>query len=280
MKYIGAHVSIAGGVEFAPLHAAQIGATGFALFTKNQLQWRAKALTPEEIAAFQANCRAGGFAPEAVLPHDSYLINLGQPDLEKRKNAQNAFIAEMQRVEALGLVYLNFHPGSGVGLQSDEDTMKAIAEGIRMALAETDNVTAVIENTAGQGSVVGHSFAQLARLIELVNQPERTGVCIDTCHAYAAGYDWLAEDGYDRIFAEFEREIGFGFLRGMHLNDTKGKLDSHLDRHDGIGKGLLGSELFTRLMRDPRIDNIPMILETPDESAWPTEIAWLKSQMG
>ena len=277
MKYFGPHVSIAGGLFNAPDRAAALGATGFALFTKNQRQWMAPPLSDEECAAFREHCAARGYAPSAILPHDSYLINLGNPDAEKRRKATQAFTAELKRVEALGLTMLNFHPGSGLGETDTEATLRNIADGIRQALAETGSAVAVIENTAGQGNVAGRSLEELQRLLELVDSPDRSGVCLDTCHAYAGGYDLASEEGYAQFFGEFERRIGFANLRGMHLNDTLSAQGSHLDRHAPLGTGLLGKDLFRRLAADARLDGIPMILETPDEALWPQEVEFLKS---
>ena len=276
MKYFGPHVSIAGGLFNAPDRAAALGATGFALFTKNQRQWMAPPLSDEECAAFKERCAAHGYTPAAILPHDSYLINLGNPDAEKRRKATAAFTAELKRVEALGLSMLNFHPGSGLNETDTETTLLHIAEGIRAALSETRSAVAVIENTAGQGSVTGRSLEELQRLLELVDSPDRCGVCIDTCHADAAGYALASEEGYTRFFEEFGRRIGFKNLRGMHLNDAKAETGSHLDRHAPLGQGTLGKDLFRRLAQDDRLDGIPMILETPDETLWAQETAFLK----
>ena len=275
MKYFGAHVSIAGGLFQAADRAKELAATGFAMFTKNQRQWRAPAITDSEAKEFQAHLDDSGIPPEGVLPHDSYLINLGNPDPEKRKNATGAFVAELQRVERLGLKYLNFHPGSGLGAAL-QDTLQAIAECIRQALSETTTVIPVIENTAGQGSCAGKSLEELQRLLELVHD-ERCAVCIDTCHAYAAGIDLASPEGYDAFWKEFESRIGFGRLRGMHLNDTKSALGSHLDRHAPLGEGNLGWTLFERLAAEPRLDGFPMVVETPEPEKWPAEIARLKS---
>lgn len=275
MKYFGAHVSIAGGVHNAPLAAAAIGADGFALFTKNQRQWIAPPICAEEAAAFARNCRDAGIAPAAILPHDSYLINLGNPDGDKRRKALGAFIEELRRVEALGLSMLNFHPGSGLGADRDL-TLRNIADAVREAIDSTPSACAVIENTAGQGSVAGNSLDELARLLELVDRPQRCGVCIDTCHAWAAGIPLADDDGYDRFWRRFEQLIGFEKLRGMHLNDAKAGCGSHLDRHAPLGEGMIGWGLFARLAADPRIDNVPMILETPEPEKWPDEIARLK----
>ena len=275
MKYIGAHVSASGGVEFAPINAHEIGANAFALFTKNQRQWVSKPLTEESISLFKENCEKYGFQPEYILPHDSYLINLGHPEEEGLQKSRAAFLDEMQRCEQLGLKLLNFHPGSSLNKVSVEDCLSLIAESINLALEKTKGVTAVIENTAGQGSNLGSEFWQLKYIIDRVNDKSRVGVCLDTCHTYTAGYDIVNE--YDKVFDEFDKEVGFNYLRGMHLNDSKKALGTHVDRHDSIGKGLIGKAFFERLMQDSRFDNIPLILETPDESKWKEEIAWLRS---
>lgn len=275
MKYIGAHVSASGGVEFAPINAHEIGANAFALFTKNQRQWVSKPLTEESISLFKENCEKYGFQPEYILPHDSYLINLGHPEEEGLQKSRAAFLDEMQRCEQLGLKLLNFHPGSSLNKVSVEDCLSLIAESINLALEKTKGVTAVIENTAGQGSNLGSEFWQLKYIIDRVNDKNRVGVCLDTCHTYTAGYDIVNE--YDKVFDEFDKEVGFNYLRGMHLNDSKKALGTHVDRHDSIGKGLIGKAFFERLMQDSRFDNIPLILETPDESKWKEEIAWLRS---
>lgn len=270
MKYIGPHLSIAGGLFRAADQALEIGATGFALFTKNQRQWRAPDVTADESRLFREHCSTAGIAADAILPHDSYLINLGNPDEEKRAAAAAAFTAEMQRVEALGLKLLNFHPGSALGTPVPE-TLQRIAQGIRQALSETTNVVAVIENTAGQGTVVGKNLDELCALLELVNEPARCGICIDTCHAYAAGIDIASPDGLDLFWEQFDKRIGFSLLRGMHLNDTCSKLGSHLDRHAPLGAGLLGWDLFLKIAADPRLDGKPLILETTDPARWPDE---------
>ena len=275
MKYIGAHVSASGGVEFAPVNAHEIGANAFALFTKNQRQWVSKPLTEESISLFKENCEKYGLQPEYILPHDSYLINLGHPEEEGLQKSRAAFLDEMQRCELLGLKLLNFHPGSSLNKISIEDCLSLIAESINIALEKTKGVTAVIENTAGQGSNLGSKFWQLKYIIDRVNDKSRVGVCLDTCHTHTAGYDIVNE--YDKVFDEFDKEVGFNYLRGMHLNDSKKALSTHVDRHDSIGEGLIGKAFFERLMRDSRFDNMPLILETPDESKWKEEIAWLKS---
>ena len=279
MKYIGAHCSIAGGLQNAPLQAKSLGATGFALFTKNQRQWFAKPLTAEEAELFKKTCAEAGYTADMILPHDSYLINLGQPDAEKRKQSLNSFIDELKRCHALGLKLLNFHPGSHLKLVSEAEDIKLIAESVREALNTVPDVTAVFENTAGQGSNLGYTFQQLADMLEAVGMPERVGVCFDTCHGFAAGYGLVTEEEFQRTFDEFDCIIGFKFLRGMHLNDAKGVLGQKLDRHAELGAGNIGKEPFARIIKDSRFDNIPLILETPDEAKWAEEIAWLKSNI-
>lgn len=275
MKYIGAHVSASGGVEFAPINAHEIGANAFALFTKNQRQWVSKPLTEESIQLFKENCEKYNFQADYILPHDSYLINLGHPEEEGLAKSRAAFLDEMQRCEQLGLKLLNFHPGSSLNKIAIEDCLALIAESINIILEKTKGVTAVIENTAGQGSNLGSEFWQLKYIIDRVEDKSRVGICLDTCHTYTAGYDIVND--YDKVFDEFEKEVGFKYLRGMHLNDSKKELGSHVDRHDNIGKGLIGSTFFEKLMKDSRFDNMPLILETPDESKWAEEISWLRS---
>lgn len=276
MKYIGPHVSASGGVENAPLNAMQVGASAFALFTKNQRQWFSQPLSEKSISEFKENCQKAGITADYILPHDSYLINLGSPDDEGLEKSRKSFVEEMRRCEQLELKMLNFHPGSHLKQISLEECLLRISESINIALDKTKSVTAVIENTAGQGSNVGFSFQHIAAIIEKVEDKSRVGVCIDTCHTYSAGYDLKTETGYKQTWEEFDREIGFGFLRAIHLNDTKKNLGSRVDRHESIGKGLLGMSFFHRLMRDPRFDNIPLILETPDETLWAEEIRLLR----
>lgn len=277
MKLIGAHVSAAGGVHNSPENANKIGANAFALFTKNQRQWAAKPLEQDVITAFKARCQQYGFSPDAILPHDSYLINLGAPESEKLEKSRNAFIDEMARCEQLGLHLLNFHPGSHLKKIPEDQCLSLIAESINMAHQAVPNVVAVIENTAGQGSNLGWRFEQLASIIEQVEDKSRVGVCIDTCHAFAAGYDLRSETATDNTFAEFDQVVGMQYLRGMHLNDSKGGLGSHLDRHHSLGEGEIGWDCFRYLMQDSRFDNIPLVLETINPDIWQQEIATLRS---
>lgn len=276
-KYIGAHVSASGGVGNAILNAEAIGANAFALFTRNQRSWVSKPLAQSEIDGFKALLAERGFAPRYVLPHDSYLINLGSPDEETLAKSRAAFLDEMQRVQQLGLQLLNFHPGSHLNKISEEACLDQIAHEVNGALAQTEGVTAVIENTAGQGTNLGWRFEHIARIIAGIDDKRRVGVCIDTCHTLAAGYDISTEKGYNECFEAFERIVGLQYLRAIHLNDSKKGVGSHVDRHESIGLGEMGTDFFARFMHDPRFDDMPIILETPDPSRWAEEIRWLRS---
>lgn len=280
MKYIGAHVSIEGGVSTAPLNANLIGAKAFALFTGNPSRWVTKQITDQEADLFKERCAEFGYTSEVILPHDNFLINLGSPDSKKLAMSRKSFLDEMKRCEKLGLKLLNFHPGSHLNLISVEECLDKIAESINISLDSTEGVVAVLETTAGQGSNLGWDFAHAGYIIDKVEDKDRVGVCVDTCHTYSAGYDLKSRDGYEKTWKEFDEKIGFKYLRGMHLNDDKRALGSRIDRHELIGRGTLGAEFFHRLMNDPRFDNIPLILETPNELIWEKEIEWLYKQIG
>lgn len=277
MKYVGAHISASGGVENAPLNAHEIGAKAFAFFTKNQKQWVAPPLTGKSIAEFRKRCEEYGFKPFQILPHDSYLINLGSPDPDGLGRSRHSFTDEMKRCELLGLDRLNFHPGSHLGKITEEECLNIIAESVNIALEKTSGVIAVIENTAGQGTNLGYRFEHLRHIIDRVDDKSRVGVCIDTCHAYTSGYDISAPEGFRNVFDEFERIVGFGYLKGMHLNESKKAFGSRVDRHDSLGKGELGDDVFRLIMNDPRFDDMPLILETPEETLWAEEIMFLYS---
>lgn len=273
MKYIGAHVSASGGVENAPVNAHKIGAKAFALFTKNQRQWVSKPLPQESITKFKENCEKYEFSSKYILPHDSYLINLGHPEEGPLEKSRTAFLDEMQRCEQLGLQLLNFHPGSHLRKVDTETCLTTIAESINIALDKTKGVTAVIENTAGQGTNLGFEFWQLKYIIDKVEDKSRVGICIDTCHTFTAGYDLVNK--YDEVFEEFGQVVGFNYLKGIHLNDSKKELATKVDRHDSIGEGFIGKDFFERMMNDPRFDNMPIILETPNDAIWEEEVKWL-----
>ncbi|MEA3499763.1 MAG: deoxyribonuclease IV [Candidatus Marinimicrobia bacterium] len=286
MKYIGAHVSASGGVDNAPKNAKAIGATAFAMFVKNQRQWVAKELTQKTIDAFKKNLKEINISPKHILPHDGYLINLANPDLTKNKKSFSSFVNEINRCNQLGLDKINFHPGNHLvkfnkstteyeKKKAEEIGLKRIAKNMNKAISETDNISLVIENTAGQGSVLGYKFEHLAFLINEVKDKSRVGVCIDTCHMFSAGYDIRDKKSYDKTFSEFEKIVGFEYLKGMHLNDSKVKLGSKVDRHHSLGKGEIGINAFKFIMQDPRMDDIPLILETIDSSIWGKEIEML-----
>jgi len=287
MKFVGAHVSASGGVENAPLNAKAIGAKAFALFTKNQRQWVAKPLSEASIDAFKANLEASGIDPKHVLPHDSYLINLGHPEVEKLEKSQEAFIDELRRCEQLGLDKLNFHPGSHLVkipkkdpayeeklLEAELECLDVIAESMNLAIEATkgSDVKLVIENTAGQGSNLGYRFEQLAHIIDKIEDKSRVGVCLDTCHTFTSGYDLRTKEAYEKTMDAFGRIVGFEYLMGMHINDSKPKLGSRVDRHHSLGQGEIGWDAFRFIMNDPRMEDIPLILETIDESIWDQEI--------
>ena len=277
MKYLGAHVSAQGGVHNAPLRAKEIGATAFALFTKNQMRWKENPLQREERELFIQNLELSRIDPRNVLPHDGYLINLGNPVKEKWETSLKSFIDEAKRVEFLDLKYLNFHPGSHLREISEEECLDRIAEAMNITLKETEGVTLVVEGTAGQGSNVGYKFEHLRYLIEKSIDQSRIGVCLDTCHTFAAGYDLRTKETFDLVMEEFEKTVSFAFLKGVHLNDAKSSYGSRVDRHESLGKGNIGLQAFEFIMKDPRFDGIPLILETPNPALWTEEINQLYS---
>lgn len=277
MKHIGAHVSASGGVENVPVNAEAIKANAFALFTKNQRQWVSAPLSEKSIASFKQRTKDLGVDADYILPHDSYLINLGHPETEGIEKSRAAFLDEMQRCEQLGLKLLNFHPGSHLKAISVDDCLARIAESINITLSKTKGVCAVIENTAGQGSNVGNKFEEIAKIISMVDDKSRVGVCIDTCHTFAAGYDLRTAEACQATFVEFDKVVGLNYLRAMHINDSMKPLGSKVDRHNSIGKGEIGVECFKWIMQQDIFNDIPLILETPDESIWAEEIALLRS---
>lgn len=277
MKYIGAHISASGGVENAPLNAKEIGAKAFAFFTRNQRQWVSKPYETKSIDLFKSRCDELGFLPDNILPHGSYLINLGHPEEEALQKSRAAFLDEMLRCEQLGLNRYNFHPGSHLHKMDVDACLDRIAESINFALDKTKGVTAVIENTAGQGTNLGHTFEQIAHIIDKVEDKSRVGVCIDTAHALAAGYEIRTREGFDETFDNFNKIVGIEYLKGMHINDSKKEVGTRVDRHDSLGKGVMSMDLFYFIMNDSRFDNMPLILETPDTDIWAEEIKMLYS---
>ncbi len=277
MKFIGAHVSIAKGVQNAPINAAKIRAKAFAMFTKNQRQWNAKPYTDKNIEEFKQNIKNLGFDPEYILPHASYLINLCSPDKNKLELSRKTFVEEIKRVEQLGLKFLNVHPGAHLNRITIPKCINLMSKSIEIALKNSKNVTVVLEITAGEGTVYGYRFEHLASIINKVKDKNRIGVCLDTCHMFAAGYDIRDSNSYAKAMDEFDKIIGVSYLKGMHLNDSKHPLGSRKDRHESIGKGFIGLEAFKCIVQDKRTDNIPLILETPNNSIWKQEIELLYS---
>jgi deoxyribonuclease-4 len=272
MKFVGAHVSASGGVYNAPKNAAAIGAKAFALFTKNQRRWDAKPLDSKTIDTFKLELEKSKILPKHVLPHDSYLINLGHPEPAQREKSFDAFLDEVQRCELLGLDKLNFHPGSHLNKLSQEECLDLIATNCNKVLDMTKGVSLVIENTAGQGSNLGYKFEHLAYIIDKVEDKSRIGVCLDTCHTFVSGYDLRTKDAYTQTMDTFDKIVGFDYLMGMHLNDSKPPLGSKKDRHHSLGEGEIGWDAFGFIMNDARMDDIPLVLETIDESIWDKEI--------
>lgn len=274
--YVGAHVSAAGGVDNAPRNAKAIGATAFSLFTRNQRQWKAKPYEATTVEAFHAAMKEEGYSGDHAMPHASYLVNLGSPSEETREKSIEALADELSRTVQLGLRWLNFHPGTSKGELDEDSTLRRIAAAADRVLDTVDGGVLVLENTAGQGSSMGERIEQLARIIEYSTRPERLAICIDTCHAFAAGYDIRSAAGWDTLMREVEGLLGLDRLVALHLNDSTGDLGSRKDRHKPIGEGLIGIEGFRAIMADPRLDGKPMILETPDVERWPEEIRMLK----
>ncbi|KAK7036029.1 AP-endonuc-2 domain-containing protein [Favolaschia claudopus] len=280
---VGAHVSAAGGLENAVINAASIGANAFALFVKSQRKWTSPALSSTTITNFKAKLAEHNYEPRYILPHGSYLINLGNPDTEKRQKSYNCFLDDLERCESLGLTLYNFHPGSTVGEATTEESISLIAQCLNKAHKATNAVVTVLENMAGAGNIIGGEFTHLAKIIEKVHDKKRVGVCLDTCHMFAAGYDLRTKEGWEKIVTDFDQQIGLSYLRGMHINDSKTELNSKKDRHENIGMGHIGIQGFHHILNDPRFANIPLILETPSfekPEVWAAEIAALNSLSG
>ncbi len=276
MHTIGPHTSIAEGLHNALIRADELGANALGMFTKNQRQWKSKRLESEQIARFEQTMHSLHFTPDQILVHDSYLINLANPDDAKRRQSIDAFIDELSRVEQLGLKLLNFHPGSHLNQIEAEQALLLVAESLDIALDQTEYAIAVIENTAGQGSNLGSSLEELAFLYEHCRTKERVGFCIDTCHAHAAGYDLGSIEGFERTIERFDSLIGLDKLMGMHLNDAKAPAASRLDRHESLGKGTIGWPTFEHIAADARFAHIPLVLETIDTELWSYEVARLR----
>jgi len=280
MYFIGPHVSVGGGVANAPVNAKALGATGFGMFVKNQRQWTAAPYTAADVEAFKKQMKADGYTAAQVMPHAGYLINLANPDEAAHAKSMAAVLDELHRCMALGLDKLNLHPGSHLRLITPQEACERVAKSINAALAQTHGVTVVIENTAGSGGNIGSVFEELKAMIDGIDDKARVGVCLDTMHTFAAGYDIRTRDGFLKTMEHFDKTVGMTYLRGLHLNDSKVGLNSHVDRHESLGAGLLGIEVFKCIMKDKRLENMPLVLETPNEELWAQEIRQLQEMAG
>ncbi|GIW91927.1 MAG: putative endonuclease 4 [Pirellulaceae bacterium] len=262
MPRFGAHMSISGGVSKSFARGESVGLDAMQIFAKNERQWTAKPISAEEVAAFQAEQQRTGIHP--VIVHDSYLINLAAPADDLREKSIVAFADELERCAQLKIPYLVTHPGAHTGI-GEEAGLVRVADAISRLLAEGVGGTTMIllETTAGQGTALGYRFEHLARLFELIPYHDRLGVCVDTCHIFAAGYDIRDPDTYDATFAELDRLVGLERVKCFHLNDSQKDLGSRVDRHAHIGQGCIGTEAFRLLVNDPRFAHLPMIIETP-----------------
>lgn len=262
-KYIGAHLSIQGGLWKAVGHAVQIGARALGLFLRPQRSWSSKPLDASAAERFRLACVEHNLQPKFILPHSPYLMNLGSPRPDVCEKSRAMLVEEMQRCQQLGLTLYNLHPGSRVGAMSVDECLDRIAEGLNYAHRQVEGVITVLENMSCQGTTVGGRFEELRGIIDRVADKSRVGVCLDTCHAFAAGHDLSQKDGLDKMLQEFSQVVGLHYLKALHLNDSKGALGCHLDRHQNIGQGHIGLDGFRHILNEPRFDGLPMILETP-----------------
>ncbi|MFH1213335.1 MAG: deoxyribonuclease IV [Candidatus Neomarinimicrobiota bacterium] len=276
MPFVGCHVSVENGLEKAPARGHELGCDAIQIFTSNQMQWKGIPVSPETAEKFKAEQSLHQIA--AVTAHDSYLVNLASPDAVKLALSRKAFIEEIQRSQALQIPYIVFHPGSHMG-EGVDYALRKIAESLDAAIEQTPECHSMLllEITAGQGTNVGNVFEELRKIIDYSVHPKRLGICFDTCHAFAAGYDLISPEKYTETFARFDDIIGLERLKCFHLNDSKKPLGSRIDRHANLGEGFLGWDVFKRIVNDERFVNLPMILETPggDEN-FAKEIAALK----
>jgi len=262
--FIGAHLNIAKGFHVAVEQGNQVGARSLGVFTGSQRAWFKKKLTAEAAENFKAACKKYGYSPDYIIAHGSYLINLGTPEPVLLAKSRAAFIDEMQRCEQLGLKLYNFHPGSAVGGIETDKALEQVADAVNIAHSRTSNVTACIENTAGQGNNLGRTFEQIKKIIDKVKDQSRVGVCLDTCHLFVAGYDLRTREATEKVFKEFDEIVGINYLRGIHMNDSKREHNCRVDRHENIGKGVIGLEGFKYIVNDERFSNIPLVCETEE----------------
>jgi deoxyribonuclease IV len=274
--YLGAHVPVTGGLHKAPANGLAVGAQAIQIFTRNQMQWRSRPLTGDETAAFRESLAGSGV--RKVLSHGSYLVNLASPSPDFLEKSRACMVTEVERCHALGIPYLVFHPGAHMGM-GESAGLAAIARSLDHVLERTEglDVMPLLEATAGQGTCLGHRFEHLAEILDRVKRPERVGVCLDTCHVHAAGYDLETPRGYESTLKEFARIVGLGKLKAVHLNDSKRERGSRVDRHARAGEGHLGLATFRRIVNDRRFQGVPLVVETPGPvEAWRKEIALLR----
>jgi deoxyribonuclease IV len=274
--HLGAHVPITGGVFNAPGHGQAIGAEAIQIFTRNQMQWACRPLGPEEAARFREAVAKSGV--RRVLTHGSYLMNLASPNPEFLRKSRDCLVTEIDRCHQLAIPYVVLHPGAHMG-QGEDEGLSAIARSLDSVLERTEGreVMPLLEATAGQGSCLGYRFEHLAAIFDRLREPERVGVCLDTCHLHAAGYDLVSPEGYERTLRDFARIVGLRKLKAIHLNDSKRERGSRVDRHARAGEGVMGLETFARIVNDRRFRGLPLVVETPGPLAeWKKEIARLR----
>ena len=257
---IGGHISTAGGIYLSPERALNFSFRTFQIFSKNQMQWKAKPLSPEDVEKFRSEVQERKM--KGIMIHASYLLNMATPDQELKAKVLDAFSEEIRRADLLGIDYLTFHPGSSTGT-TEKNALKNIADNLNSLITKEQGCTILLETSAGQGKTVGHTFEQLAEIIDQVQIKEKVGICFDTCHVFAAGYDIKSRAGYGETMDKFSSALGLDKLKGFHLNDSKKGLNSRVDRHEQIGDGMLGIDGISNFIRDPRLSEKPMNLETP-----------------
>ncbi|VAX76349.1 deoxyribonuclease IV [Buchnera aphidicola] len=277
-KYIGAHVSSAGGLENSILRAHELEATAFSLFLSNQLQWRIPILKEKTINNFVRLCKKYNYHSKSILPHSSYLVNLGHPDKNMREKSCYYFIQEIKCCYQLGLMMINIHPGSYLYKITEKKCLENIIDSINFILSKTEHIIIVLENTAGQGSNVGYCFEHLAFIIRHIKNKLRIGVCLDICHLFASGYQLNDINSFIFTFKKFHNLIGLKYLYGIHMNDSKRNFNSRLDRHHNLGYGKIKKYVFSNIVQTKEFQDIPLILETKDKSLWKSEIRWLKQE--
>ncbi|KAG7880070.1 hypothetical protein KL905_001563 [Ogataea polymorpha] len=280
----GAHVGMGGGIFNSVTNAMNVGCNSFALFLKNPKRWVSPMFSDEDASKFVEYCKEHGFNPRTdVLPHGSYFINMANPDPAKAQQSLECFLDDLVRCEKLDIGHYNFHPGSSLG-SDHEESLKRLAANINKAIEQTSFVKIVIENMAGHGNLVGGELEDIQKVISMIDKKERVGVCIDTCHTFAAGYDLRDEEAWTKFWDEFDSKIGFQYLSALHINDSKAPLGANRDLHQRLGWGFLGLECFRLLANDPRLEGIPLILEVPvepkDDSAFGEDIKLLEWLVG